>query len=169
MIAAPPKTPIARPPKTGRTAKKYYTIHNFPNSIMAVKLHDYEHMNTCVVSFSTQKDALFVGKVIENHRAKTKEWPVFNFADLQSDNMFRVTNFTGSAEEVLTGNMYVQEWSEVDDLKFYCVAHFFDLITLNRLTPSKEGFMMRGSLFKFEADQAFYTQRLEYLFEKFNG
>lgn len=168
MIAAPPKTPTVRPPKTGRTGKKYYTIHNFPNSIMAVKLYDHEHLNMCVVSFSTQRDAVFVGKVIENHRAKTKEWPVFNFADLQSDNMFRVMNYNEESF-VLDGNLYVQEWREIDDLKFYCAIHFFDLITLNRLSPSKEGFMMKGNVFKFEADQDFYTQRLETLLDKTDG
>ena len=168
MIAAPPKTPVTKVRKTGRTARKYYTIHSYPNSIMAVKLHEYEHLNTSVISFNTQTDAMFIGKVIENHRSKTKEWPVFNFADQQSDNMFRVMNYTGDSQ-TLDGNIYVQEWSEIDDLKLYCVAHFFDLVTLNRLTPSKEGFMMRGNVFKFEADQDFYTQRLEYLYDKLNG
>jgi hypothetical protein len=165
MIAAPPKTPVTRYTKTGRTAKKYYTIHNFPNTIMAVKLNGYEKMNTSVVSFNNHNDAILVGKMIENHRTRTKDWPVFNFEDLQDDNTFRLSNYNGTST-VLMDNMYVQEWNEIDDLKMYCVAHFFDLITLNRLSTSKEGFRMNGNIFKFEADQQFYTQRLEYLYNK---
>lgn len=168
MIAAPPKTPTIRVAKTGRTGKKYYTIHNFPNSIMAMKLFDYDHMNFCVVSFSNKRDALLIGNAVQNHVAKVKEYPIFNFADSQSDNAFRVMNYTGPTD-VLNGNMYIQDWNELDDLKFYCAAHFFDLITLNRLSPTKDGFIMKGNTFKFEASQEFYTQRLEYLYEKWNG
>jgi hypothetical protein len=170
MLATPPpkKPPGFRAPKTGRTNKKYYTIHNFPNTLMAVKLFDHEHLNFCVVSFSNERDALLMGNVIENHRVQAREWPIFNFADNQSDNAFRVVNYTGQTD-VLNGNIYVQQWNEIDDLKFYCVSHFLDLITLNKLVPARDGFVMKGSTYKFEADQEFYTQRLEYLYEKWNG
>lgn len=166
MIATPTKPPTVKVPKTGRTIRKYYTIHSFPNSVMAVKLHDHEHVNTSVISFSVQTDAMFMGRMIENHRAKTKEWPIFNFADLQNDNMFRVMNYTGDAMS-LDGNLYLEEWTELDDLKLYCASHFLDLITLNRLTQSEDGFVMKGNIFRFEADQQFCTQRLEYLYDKF--
>ncbi len=165
MIATPTKPPVTTVPKTGRTAKKYYTLHNFPNTVMAVKLNGYENLNTSVVSFINNNDAIFVGKMIENHRARTRDWPVFNFEDLQEDNTFRLINYAEN-DQILSGNMYVQEWNEIDDLKLYCVSHFLDLITLNRLKTGKEGFNLNGNMFKFEADQEFYTQRLKYLYDK---
>lgn len=169
MLATPPaKPPGFRSPKTGRTNKKYYTIHNFPNTLMAIKLFEHEHMNFCAVSFSNERDALFIGNVIQNHVSKVKEYPIFNFADNQTDNAFRVMNYTGPSD-VLTGNMHLQEWNEIDDLKLYCAAHFLDLITLNRIVPTKDGFSFKGNTYKFEGTQEFYTQRLEDLYEKWNG
>ena len=164
MLATPVKPPSNVTIKTNKLPKKYYTIHNYPNSIMAIKLKGYDHLKTSVVSFRTIDDAALVGAMIENHRHMTKEWPIFNFEDLQDDNMLRMTNMLAQKND-FNGNMYVNEWDELDNLKLYCVSNFLDLINLNTLVRTSEGFSMQGNVYRFEADNDLYIQRFKQLLE----
>jgi hypothetical protein len=166
MLATPIKPPSTATIRTNKLPKKYYTIHNYPNTVMAIKLKGYEDLKTSVVSFKTIDDAALVGAMIENHRNKTKEWPIFNFEDLQDDNTLRMTNMI-SQVNIFSGNIYVHEWDELDNLKMYCVSNFLDLINLNTLIRTNDGFSMQGSVYRFHVDNDLYIQRFKQLLELF--
>ena len=165
MMSTPVKPPTLILPKTGRTGKKYYTIHEPINKIFAVKLNGFETLKTSVVSFNNREDADNLSTIIQNHRKYMNEWPVFNFEDLQEDNFLRVTNYDKPLFESI---FYISEWDEIDDLKMFCVSNCLDLIDLYKMDQQKDGFQLRGNLFKFDAHSGFYADRFKYLLDKYD-
>ena len=164
MMSTPVKPPVVVLPKTGRTGKKYYTIHEPINKIFAVKLNGFETLKTSVVSFNNREDAQYLSEMIQKHHMNKKEWPVFNFEDLQDDNTLRISRYN---THIFDSIFYVSEWSEIDDLKVFCVSNCLDLIDLQKLEQTKDGFNMRGNLFKFDAHMGFYADRFNYLLDKY--
>jgi hypothetical protein len=165
MISTPVKPPTLKLPKTGRTGKKYYTIHEPINKIFAIKLNGFETMKTSVVSFHTRKDAEYLSSMIQTHHMYSGEWPVFNFEDLQDDNFLRISSYKKPSIDHI---FYVSEWNEIDDLRTFCVSNFLDLIDLSDMEQKNDGFKLRGNLFKFDAPSEFYADRFNYLLDKYD-
>lgn len=165
MMSTPVKPPTRAVPKTGRTGKKYYTIHEPVNKIFAVKLNGFETMKTSVVSFNNRKDAEYLSSMIQTHHMYNNEWPVLNFEDLQDDNFLRISVYK---KPIIDHIFYISEWDELDDLKMFCVSNFLDLIDLYKMDQKPDGFQLRGNLFKFDAPSEFYAERFNYLLDKYD-
>jgi hypothetical protein len=165
MISTPVKPPTLKLPKTGRTGKKYYTIHEPINKVFAIKLNGFDKMKTSVVSFNNRGDAENMSELIQTHHMHNKEWPVFNFEDLQEDNFLRISVYTKPVTDHI---FYVSEWNEIDDLKLFCVSNCLDLIDLYKMEQKKDGFQLKGNLFMFDAHMGFYADRFNYLLYKYN-
>lgn len=165
MISTPVKPPVVVLPKTGRTGRKYYTIHEPINKIFAIKLNGFDTLKTSVVSFNNRADAQNVSEIIQKHHMHKKEWPVFNFEDLQDDNILRMSMYDTPVSENI---FYVSEWNEIDDLKMFCVSNCLDLIDLYMMEQSKDGFQLKGNLFKFDAHMGFYADRFDHLLDKYD-
>jgi len=165
MMLTPVKPPTLKLPKTGRTGRKYYTIHEPINKIFAVKLKGFEQMKTSVVSFNNRRDAEYMSSMIQTHHMYNGEWPVLNFEDLQTDNFLRISSYKKPSIDHI---FYVSEWSEMDDLKMFCVSNFMDLIDLQKMDQKRDGFELKGNLLKFDAPSDFYADRFNYLLDKYD-
>jgi CTP:phosphocholine cytidylyltransferase-like protein len=164
-MSTPVKPPVIVRPKTARTGKKYYTIHEAVNKVFAVKLLGFETLKTSVVSFNNREDAENMSGVLQNHHRHKREWPVFNFEAFQDDNILRVSTY----DNTITNNiLYVSEWNEMDDLKLFCVSNCLDLIDLYKMNQQKDGFQLKGNVFKFDAPSDFYAERFDYLLDKYD-
>ena len=165
MMSTPVKPPTLKLAKTGRTGKKYYTIHEPINKIFAVKLNGFEAMKTSVVSFNNRRDAEYMSSMIQTHHMYNSEWPIFNFEDLQEDNFLRISTYNKQLTDHI---FYINEWNEIDDLKMFCVSNFMDMIDLYKMDKKKDGFQLRGNLYKFDAPSDFYADRFKYLLDKYD-
>jgi hypothetical protein len=151
-VAAPPVKPRLAP-KTNQKPKYYWTIHSHPNDAFTLKIN--EKVRTSVVGFREIDDALFIGKMIETHFVRQKEWP-----DTRSEGSLILPS--SQVGDVLS-HIYVQKW-EFNDLKLTCTKNFLDMISVDAIVNTKNGYSFSGNLFKFEAPIEFYKERLDELF-----
>lgn len=152
-------TVIAPPAKPRRLAKtipkptNFFTIHTQPNDAFTLKLHD--EGRTSVVGFKDCDDALFIGKMIETHFIREKEWP-----DTKEAGSLVLPNAT--VGDSLT-HIYIQKW-DFDDLKMICTKNFLDLIGVEGIVKKKlGGYTFDGNVYHFSADWDFYRGRLKEL------
>lgn len=151
-VAAPP----ARPPrisKTNQKPKAFFTIHTHPNHAFTLKLADENP--TSIVGFNNWDDAFFIGKMIETHFVRQREWPDTKEAGT-------LTLPAASAGDVLH-HVYIQKW-DFDELKLVCTKNFLDLIGVEGIIKKKAtGYTFDGRVYRFEADWDFYRTRLSEL------
>lgn len=155
LATAPPAKPQTRA-KTGRRSQKYYTIHTQPNDAFTLRVA--ETARTSVVGFRDWDDALFIGKMMETHFMRQKEWP-----DTRSvGSLILPSSQVGDVLRYL----YIQQW-DFDELKLTCTKNFLDMISVDGIVKKKAnaGYTFSGNLFKFEAPREFYIQRLDEIFE----
>lgn len=151
---APPKRQV-RPAKTKQKPKRYYTLHSHPNDTFAIKLG--EDIRMSVVGFMDWDDAFFIGKMIETHFVRQKEWP----------DMTRPGSLTLPAAHQADRlhYVYIHQW-DFEDLKVTCTKNFMDMISVeNILKKGVTGYTFSGNVFKFEAPDDFYRQRIAELYE----
>ena len=151
-VAAPP----AKPPRLAKTIpkpKQFFTIHTQPNHAFTLKLD--EEARTSVVGFKDWDDALFIGKMIETHFVREKEWPDTKEAG-------RLTLPTPTVDDILN-HVYIQKW-DFDDLKITCTKNFLDLIGVEGIIRKKSGgYTFDGNVYRFQAEWDFYRERLSEL------
>lgn len=151
-VAAPPDKPRRRS-KTIPRPKLFYTIHTRPNDAFTLKLSS--ETKTSVVGFKDWEDALFIGKMIETHFIKEKEWP-----DTKEEGPLTLP--TSAIGDVLR-YVYIQQW-DFDELKLTCTKNFLDLIGVEGIGKKKNGnYTFDGSVYRFHAEWDFYRLRLKEL------
>jgi hypothetical protein len=153
-VAAPP----AKPPRLAKTIpkpKSFFTIHTHPNHAFTLKLD--EETRTSVVGFKDWDDALFIGKMIETHFVREKEWP-----DTKEAGELTLPNPT--VDDILN-HVYIQKW-DFDDLKVTCTKNFLDLIGVDGIIKKKSGgYTFDGNVYRFQAEWDFYRERLGELWQ----
>lgn len=156
---APPKRP-GRPTKTNQKSRKYFTLHTHKNDAFALKVS--EELRTSVVGFVVWNDAFFIGKMIETHFVRQKEWP----------DMSRPGNLTlpaASKSELELNYLYIRQW-DFDDLKVTCTKNFMDMLSVDDIIDKNgTGYTFSGNVFRFEAPDDFYRQRIAELYEISGG
>jgi hypothetical protein len=140
-----------RPPvKTLQTRRNYYTLHYGANDAFTLKIN--EKTRTSIVSFTKWDDAIFIGKMMETHYVRQKEWPDMRSAGslvLPSPPMGDVLHI-----------LYIQEW-EFDDLKLMCTRNILDMISVDDILNRKSVYSFQGNVYRFEAPVEFYQMRFE--------
>jgi len=152
-------TVIAPPTKPRRTAKtipkpqNFFTIHTQPNDAFTLKLHD--EGRTSVVGFKDWDDALFIGKMIETHFIREKQWPDTR----EAGSLILPNSMVGD----VLHHIYIQKW-DYDELKLTCTKNFLDLIGVDGIIKKKlGGYTFDGNVYRFTADWDFYRLRLKEL------
>lgn len=146
---------LTRPPpsviKTNQENKRYFTLHKYPNSVMAWNTLTSK---MAVVAFARQNDVRFMGTTIEHHYAQTREWPDF------SGDMKLVT---GSGKSKFLDILDVCEWSNLDELRIFCVQKYFDLIVVDKISDT---FNITGSIYSLSIPMESHKPHLEQLFDR---
>ncbi len=153
MIAAP-RRPIIIDQQTDQAPQSVFTIHNFPNKVMAWRIKN-ENLKTAVVAFKRSKDVQMMGHMIEHHYEKQKEWPDFTDPEF---------SLTGGTELLIPEEfkyLTIREWRNMDSLKVFCVDHYLDLILVNRVAG---GYKIQGHTYTLDAPMDYHIDRLEHLY-----
>jgi len=146
---------LNRPPtkiQTREKNKKYYTLHRIPNHVMAWNAKTEKR---AVVAFNREQDILTTGKIIENHYNLRREWPSF-----EDDLIFDAGPIPKSVSDDELTMLSIVEWRKFDDLRVFCVEHYFDLIVVE--TMSKQ-FRLQGTIFRLDIPMEFFIPQLEKL------
>lgn len=149
-------TPILRPRpiiKTNQSNRNYYTLHSGANDAFTLKIN--EKSRTSIVGFTKWDDAIFIGKMMETHYIRQKEWPDTRSAGslvLPSPPMGDVLHI-----------LYIQEW-KFDDLKMLCTRNILDMISVDDISTRKSTYSFHGNVYRFEAPIEFYQMRFDELY-----
>jgi hypothetical protein len=135
--------------KTRQDKRPFFTLHKPSNSIMA---WETKTTKMAVVAFTRQADIHTMGSMIEYHRENTLEWPDF-----------RNLTFTAGPIKKQLSILDVYEWSDFDELKVFCVKHYFDLIVVNKINDS---FNIKGAIYNLSIPEEYHIPHLEYLLNK---
>jgi hypothetical protein len=152
LAVAPPRKPRLSA-RTNQKPKTYWTLHTQPNDAFTLKISD--KVRTSIVGFKDIDDAIFIGKMIETHFVRQKEWP-----DTRVEGSLVLPS--SQVGDVLH-HIYVQKW-EFNELKLTCTKNFLDMLSVESIINTKNGYSFEGSAFKFEAPLDFYKDRLFELF-----
>jgi hypothetical protein len=151
LSVAPPPTKPRGFSKTKQKPKHHYTIHSKPNDIFTLKP---DENRTAIVAFTKIDDAFLLSQMIESYYIHQKELPLFG-----SDEMVILPS------PVLTNSLnylYIQRW-DIEELKVECTKNILDMIIVEKLKDSKDGYTISGQVYKFEAPVDFYKIRFEEL------
>lgn len=151
-IVAPPKRPIGRTFQTRRGGKFRWTIHTHPNNAFTVKMTD--EATTAIVGFRNVEHALIVGKMIETHYIKQKEWP---------DTTGRL--ILPAPHDGDLDFLFLRKW-DFNDLQVACTKNFLCMVSVDDLETTKTGFNFDGKLMSFEAPSEVYIESLNEMFER---
>ena len=134
--------------RSDRPDKSLFTIHSQQNTVYATR-PDNEKLWISVVSFRSKDNAYLIASMLEEHKRKTREWPLL----LSDDSVFLpAAEAKNSLDE-----LQIIRWTQ-DELTTYCVEHLLDLITINSIDNTKEGLSMVGDTYQFEVPTDFYRQ-----------
>ena len=128
---------LIRPPpptiKTNQDNRPYFTLHKHVNSVMAWETPS----KMAVVAFKRRGDIHVMGSIIEDHHTSTREWPDFR----------KMTFASGPNAKKALEILDVCEWSNIDELKIFCVQRYFDLILIDTIN---ESFKIKGEMYSLE-------------------
>jgi len=151
-IVAPPRGPVTRTIPTRRGGKFRWTIHTHPNNAFTVKMTD--EATTAIVGFKNVDHALIVGKMIETHYIKQKEWP---------DTTGRL--ILPAPHDGDLDFLFLRKW-DFADLQVACTKNFLNLVSIDDLESTRTGFNFDGKLMSFEAPVEVYIESLTEMFER---
>ena len=141
---------IVRPPppaiKTNQSNRPYFTLHKYVNTVMAWETPD----KMAVVAFKHRTDIHKMGSIIEYHRTATHAWPDFR------DMTFTVGPVHNNPLEILD----IYEWSDMNELREFCVSRYFDLILVDSIS---ESFNISGEVYNLEVPESSHVPYLEEL------
>ena len=140
---------IARPPapvKTAHGSRPLYTLHKSLNSVMA---WDAKTTKMAVVAFERENDAQLMGKMIENHYERVREWPDFQTLTF-------VSGLPQVNQELQ--QLGVVQWSDLDVLRNFCALYYFDLILIQTISNSRR---IKGSVFQLSVPETVHIPYLE--------
>ena len=142
---------LIRPPsqtvRTRQGKKPYFTLHKHVNSIMAWETATTEKM--AVIAFARHDDIQKMGSMIECHYENTRNWPDF-----------RKMTFSGGPFNKLLSILDIYEWSDIEELKVFCVTHYLDLIIVEKVSDT---FNITGSVMSLSIPLEAHVPYLEKL------
>lgn len=136
----------ARPPKTTFSSKKVFTLTTGPNNMLLVSP---PNKKTAVLAFKNQSCAIEFGRLMEAHKAQTKEWPT-----LQSGK-FRMYD-DGRKEPMFVATT---EW-EIDELQYTCAVRFMNIILVDCFSNNSQ---LKGEYMSLNVPTEFHQDYLDYI------
>jgi hypothetical protein len=150
---------LVRPPpsalKTRRGGKYYWTIHTSPNNVFTV--WPREDAPTAIVGFKKPEHALMIGQMIETHYIRQREWP-----NTMGRLLLPAPMRTGVED---LNFLFLQRW-DFENLKVACTKNFLNMVSVEGLETTKDGFNFDGKLLSFEGSTDFLVESLKEMYER---
>lgn len=159
MLVVPPPTKPTIRQETRQKPRKYFTIHENSNNVLAFKgLLDND--KTTVMGFVKERDAVTFGRMVERHYLTQKDWP-----DLVLDSSIKI--YSKQDEENDLKFLHAVEWSP-DDVTLFCAARYMDLMHIDGIVENPTGFTIRGSKLILEGSTEFYKDACDRMWNLVN-
>jgi hypothetical protein len=162
ILPTPPKAIVYvnKKPKSNRV----YTIHNYNNNPFMLKHEMKEDMNTTIISFKREVDALKFSQLIEIHKQSTNHYPSTTFEGMAS--LFLNTNLI--TENYVPNELYLKSW-DYDDLRIYCATHLLNLFVMHSMTLKNENvYNLKGQHIILSIPIESYINILEEMYNRIN-
>jgi hypothetical protein len=140
ITPTPPAARIVQVRKKPRS-NIVHTIHDYSHNPFMFRTDDTKHeLQSTILSFRREADALKLSQLIEIHKAMTKTYPLMTMEGLPS--LFVNTGMMVDSYE--SGNLYLKTW-EFESLREYCAAHMLNLFVMNTMTlNSNDVYTLKG-------------------------
>jgi hypothetical protein len=112
-----------------------------------------EDITTSLVGFRNVNHAVLIAKMIESYYITQKEWPD------TTGRLILPAPRSGDLEF-----LFLRRW-DLADLQVTCTKNFLNLVSVEDLDETTEGFSFNGNLMIFSAEHEFYAQRLNEILE----
>lgn len=146
MLRLPPVSPKG----FGKKPNNYWTLHSSENNAFTLRMN--EEMQTSIVGFRNRSDALFIGKMIDTHYTRHREWP-------ETQGGLILPQFPENLPDNLS-HVVMIEW-DFEDLKLTCTRNILNMVSVEGLIKTDNGYKFEGNLYSFEAPTEFYQERFE--------
>ena len=135
--------------------KPAYTIHDVTQRAFTVHLPvSKEYITkTTMVSFEKHDDAMRMARLLECHKAVTKDWPSTIF-----DDAFSLDLYVWENKNIFVDELYVHKWN-FDVLNGYCMDNIVDLIYIKNLTEKNGKISFMSDRIRLDMDHSFYVNR----------
>lgn len=143
------RTPTSVPLTYG--SKRIWTVNHNKNKIFALHLEP----RVSIVAFKKEWDAFNSAKVIESHVENMHEWP-----DLSGALDFYVKDL--KTEDPLNF-LDIKGW-EFDNLKVWSAVNCLDLMMIDIVKKTKNGYRFIGNRYSFEGPTEMYIDRFNELY-----
>lgn len=131
-----------RPRPTDRSS--LYTIHKGDNFVYATRPAN-EKVMISVVSFKREEHAKLIAGMLEEYKINSGDWP-----PLFSDDDIWLPSPTDQLRE-----LEIIQWDK-KELDNFCIMNILDLITINSMNNSKNGYRIIGDTYKFDVSTEVY-------------
>ena len=160
ILPVPPTTIIYnnKKPKPNRI----YTIHNYKHNPFMLKHEAKNDINTTIISFKRELDALKFAQLIEIHKQSTNHYPSTTLEGMAS--LFLNTNLI--TENYIPNELYLKSW-EYDDLRIYCATHLLNLFVMQSMTLKNDNiYNLKGQHIILSLPIESYINILEQLYNR---
>jgi len=162
IIPAPPKKILSVNKKSREN--KIFTIHkrNQP-FIVRQDIHKESSINSTVISFKRETDAIQFAYMIESHKKHTNAWPSTTIEDMTS--LF-VKDSLVMDEPYFSNELYLKSWN-IADLRTYSASNMLNLFIIHSMIL-KEGniYTLKGSHLSLSMPIEEYAKILEKMFQR---
>jgi len=146
--------------------KRVYTIHNEThNPFMIRKTNndtDESSIESTVISFKREIDAVHFAQMIESHKDITEQWPITTFDNMNS--LFVMANIEYSPYYPV--QLYLKSW-EISELNVYCASNILQLFIMHTITLKEENiYSIKGEHLTFTIPTEKYSEFFEQMFQR---
>ena len=119
-------------------------------------------INTTIISFKRELDALKFAQLIEIHKQSTNQYPSTTLEGMAS--LFLNTNLI--TENYIPNELYLKSW-EYDDLRIYCATHLLNLFVMQSMTLKNDNiYNLKGQHIILSLPIESYINILEQLYNR---
>jgi hypothetical protein len=90
--------------------------------------------------------------MLETYFMREKEWP--------DTKLVGTLVLPSSKNSDVLSHVYIQKW-DFDELKVTCTKNIMDMLSVDALVSTKNGYSFAGDVYKFEAPIEFYRERFD--------
>jgi len=167
LVPAPPRRSISINKKS--RSNKIYTIHNYTHNPFILRhenksINDESSINSTIISFKKEVDAIHFAQMIENHKALTNQWPSTTLDNINSLFIMSNIDLTSTTSLYNPNELYFKTW-ELIDLQVYCASNILQLFIIHSITLKDENiYNIRGEHLTLSIPIEKYTEIFENMF-----
>jgi hypothetical protein len=168
IIPAPPRKSLIINKKP--RSNKLYTIHNYTHNPFILRNEskeiDNSSIDSTIISFKREIDAISFAQMIESHKALTKEWPSTTLGNMNS--LFVMANMNENPL-YYPNELYLKTW-DLSELQIYCASNILQLFIMHSITLKDENvYNIKGEHLTLSIPIEKYSEILEIMFLRSKG